>query len=41
MKDIQDACKLFESIYDQTDGGDGYVSVEIPGEIPCKYYYIS
>lgn len=32
IKDIQDACKLFEPIYDQTDGGDGYVSVEVsPG----------
>ncbi|KAL6550123.1 hypothetical protein OROMI_020611 [Orobanche minor] len=32
VKDIQDACKLFESIYDQTNGGDGYVSVEVsPG----------
>lgn len=29
IKDIQDACKLFESIYDQTDGADGYVSVEV------------
>ncbi|XP_034921872.1 uncharacterized protein [Populus alba] len=29
VKDIQDACKLFESIYDQTDAGDGYVSVEV------------
>lgn len=29
MKDIQDACKLFESIYDETDGADGYVSVEV------------
>jgi transaldolase len=29
VKDIQDACKLFEAIYDQTDGGDGYVSVEV------------
>lgn len=29
VKDIQDACKLFEEIYDQTDGGDGYVSVEV------------
>ncbi|KAI4336437.1 hypothetical protein L6164_014966 [Bauhinia variegata] len=28
-RDIQDACKLFEPIYDQTDGGDGYVSVEV------------
>ncbi|XP_027100459.1 uncharacterized protein LOC113751427 [Coffea eugenioides] len=32
VKDIQDACKLFEPIYDETDGGDGYVSVEVsPG----------
>ncbi|KAL6556308.1 hypothetical protein OROGR_005596 [Orobanche gracilis] len=32
VKDIQDACKLFEPIYDQTNGGDGYVSVEVsPG----------
>lgn len=29
VKDIQDACRLFESIYDETDGGDGYVSVEV------------
>lgn len=29
MKDIQDACKLFEPIYDQTDAADGYVSVEV------------
>lgn len=29
VKDIQDACKLFETIYDKTDGGDGYVSVEV------------
>ncbi|KAE8726059.1 Transaldolase [Hibiscus syriacus] len=29
VKDIQDASKLFELIYDQTDGGDGYVSVEV------------
>lgn len=29
IKDIQDASKLFESIYDETDGGDGYVSVEV------------
>ncbi|KAH9698285.1 transaldolase [Citrus sinensis] len=29
IKDIQDACKLFESIYDETNGGDGYVSVEV------------
>uniref|UniRef100_A0A7N0TXK1 Transaldolase n=1 Tax=Kalanchoe fedtschenkoi TaxID=63787 RepID=A0A7N0TXK1_KALFE len=29
VKDIQDACKLFEPIYDQTNGADGYVSVEV------------
>ncbi|GAB2214057.1 hypothetical protein Droror1_Dr00018391 [Drosera rotundifolia] len=29
VKDIQDACILFESIYDETDGADGYVSVEV------------
>ncbi|KAH9626417.1 hypothetical protein KSS87_018720 [Heliosperma pusillum] len=29
IKDIQDACKLFEPIYDQTNAGDGYVSVEV------------
>lgn len=29
MKDIQDACKLFEPIYDQTNAADGYVSVEV------------
>lgn len=29
IKDIQDACKLFEHIYDQTDAADGYVSVEV------------
>ena len=29
IKDIQDACKIFEPIYDQTNGSDGYVSVEV------------
>ncbi|KAH9329112.1 hypothetical protein KI387_001220 [Taxus chinensis] len=29
IKDIQDACELFEPIYDQTGGADGYVSVEV------------
>ncbi|GAB2280779.1 hypothetical protein Dimus_015404 [Dionaea muscipula] len=33
IKDIQDACELFESIYDETDGGDGYVSVEVSPEL--------
>ncbi len=29
VKDIQDACKLFEPIYDETNAADGYVSVEV------------
>jgi transaldolase len=29
VKDIQDACKLFEPIYKETDAADGYVSVEV------------
>lgn len=29
IKDIQDACKLFEPIYDETNAADGYVSVEV------------
>lgn len=29
VKDIQDACKLFEPIYDETEAADGYVSVEV------------
>lgn len=29
VKDIQDACELFEPIYDQTEAEDGYVSVEV------------
>ncbi|PWA80231.1 aldolase-type TIM barrel family protein [Artemisia annua] len=33
IKDIQDACKLFEHIYDETDGGDGYVSVEVSPQL--------
>ncbi|XP_026377037.1 uncharacterized protein LOC113271400 [Papaver somniferum] len=33
IKDIQDACKLFESIYDETDGADGYVSVEVSPQL--------
>ncbi|KAI3975950.1 hypothetical protein MKX01_016633 [Papaver californicum] len=33
IKDIQDACKLFEPIYDETDGADGYVSVEVSPQL--------
>ena len=29
VKDIQDACDLFRPIYDETDGGDGFVSLEV------------
>jgi len=29
IKDIQDACDLFRALYDRTDGGDGYVSLEV------------
>lgn len=32
VKDIQDACDLFRPIYDASDGGDGFVSIEVsPG----------
>ncbi|XP_058102883.1 uncharacterized protein LOC131246606 [Magnolia sinica] len=36
IKDIQDACKLFEQIYDETDGADGYVSVEVSPRLADK-----
>ncbi|MCZ2128549.1 MAG: bifunctional transaldolase/phosoglucose isomerase [Anaerolineales bacterium] len=29
VEDIQAACDLFRPLYDQTDGGDGYVSIEV------------
>ncbi len=29
IEDIQDACDLFRSLYDETRGGDGYVSLEV------------
>lgn len=29
IKDIQDACDLFRPVYDQTDGQDGFVSIEV------------
>ncbi len=29
IEDIQQACDLFRSLYDQTRGGDGYVSLEV------------
>lgn len=37
VKDIQDACKLFEPIYGQTDGSDGYVSVEVSPRLADDY----
>ncbi|HYI24609.1 MAG TPA: transaldolase [Thermomicrobiales bacterium] len=29
VKDIQDACDLFRSIYDESNGADGFVSIEV------------
>lgn len=29
IKDIQDACDLFRPMYDESDGGDGFVSIEV------------
>ena len=29
VEDIQQACDLFRPLYDETDGGDGYVSIEV------------
>lgn len=29
VKDIQDACDLFRPLYDETNGGDGFVSLEV------------
>lgn len=29
VEDIQAACDLFRPLYDETDGGDGYVSIEV------------
>ena len=29
IKDIQDACDLFRPLYDSTNGGDGFVSIEV------------
>jgi transaldolase len=36
IKDIQDACELFEPIYDATGGEDGYVSVEVSPRLALK-----
>ncbi len=29
VEDIQEACDLFRPLYDETNGGDGYVSIEV------------
>lgn len=29
IKDIQDACDIFTALYEESDGGDGYVSLEV------------
>lgn len=31
--DIRDACDIFRPVYDQTDGLDGYISIEVPPTI--------
>jgi transaldolase len=33
VTDIRDACDLFRPVYDQTDGLDGYVSIEVSPEV--------
>jgi transaldolase len=33
VKDIQAACDLFADLYEKTDGGDGYVSLEVNPEL--------
>lgn len=33
FKDIQDACDIFKPVYEQTEGLDGYISIEVPPNI--------
>ena len=33
FKDIQDACDIFKPVYEQTNGLDGYISIEVPPNI--------
>lgn len=33
FKDIQDACDIFKPVYEQTNGLDGYISIEVPPTI--------
>src|SRR5688572_19729910 len=33
VKDVQEAADLFRSVYDGTDGGDGFVSIEVSPEL--------
>jgi transaldolase/glucose-6-phosphate isomerase len=33
IKTVQDACDVLRPIYDQTDGGDGFVSIEVEPDI--------
>ncbi len=33
IKDVQDACDILRSVYDETDGVDGYVSLEVDPDI--------
>src|SRR3954469_13969695 len=33
IQDIQDACDVLRDVYDQTDGGDGFVSLEVDPDL--------
>ena len=33
FKDIQDACDIFKPVYEQTEGLDGYICIEVPPNI--------
>jgi transaldolase len=33
VMDVRDACDRFRSVYEETDGRDGFVSVEVPPEV--------
>src|ERR671933_1257070 len=35
IKDIQDGCDVLRSVYDETDGYDGYVSLEVDPDLAC------
>jgi transaldolase/glucose-6-phosphate isomerase len=35
IKDVQDACDILKSVYDQSAGVDGFVSLEVPPYLAC------